>query len=176
MCFVFIWEQTATCTTYSINWFVFITEMKSVYSAVRTGSLNGAVCASSLKVNIATTVRSAHTVFMCFVFISEQTATCATYCINWLVFITEMESVYSAVRTGSLNKAVCASSLKVNIATTVRSVHTVFMCFVIIWEQTATCATYCINWLVFITEMKSVYSAVRTGSLNKAVCASSLKG
>jgi len=29
--------------------------------------------------------------------------------------------------------------------------------------------------LVFITEMKGVYSAVRTGSLNKAVCASSLK-
>ena len=28
----------------------------------------------------------------------------------------------------------------------------------------------------FITEMKSVYSAVRTGSLNKAVCGSSLKG
>ena len=54
--------------------------------------------------------------------------------------------------------------------------HTVFMCFVFIWEQTATCATYSINWLVFITEMKSVYSAVRTGALNKAVCASSLKG
>jgi hypothetical protein len=33
-----------------------------------------------------------------------------------------------------------------------------------------------INWLVFITEMKSVYSAVRTGSLNKAICVSSLKG
>ena len=31
------------------------------------------------------------------------------------------------------------------------------------------------DWF-FITEMKSVYSAVRTGSLNKAVCASSLKG
>ena len=28
----------------------------------------------------------------------------------------------------------------------------------------------------FITEMKSVYCAVRTGSLNKAVCASSVKG
>ena len=27
-----------------------------------------------------------------------------------------------------------------------------------------------------MTEMKSVYSAVRTGSLNKAVCASSLNG
>ena len=50
------------------------------------------------------------------------------------------------------------------------------MCFVFIWEQTATCGTYGINWLVFITEMKSVYSAVRTGSLNKAVCPSSVKG
>ena len=49
MCFVFIWEQTATCTTYSINWSVFITEMKSVYCAVRTGSLNKAVWASYLK-------------------------------------------------------------------------------------------------------------------------------
>ena len=41
---------------------------------------------------------------------------------------------------------------------------TLFMCFVFIWEQTATCATYSINWLVFITEIKSVYCAVRTGS------------
>jgi hypothetical protein len=49
------------------------------------------------------------------------------------------------------------------------------MCFVFIWEHTATCATYSINWLVFITEMKSVYCAVRTGSLNKSVGASSLK-
>jgi len=30
--------------------------------------------------------------------------------------------------------------------------------------------------LVFITEMKSFYCAVRTGSLTKAVCASSLNG
>ena len=52
MCFVFIWEQTATCATYSINFFVFVTEMKSVYSAVRTGSLNRAVCALSLRVKL----------------------------------------------------------------------------------------------------------------------------
>jgi hypothetical protein len=64
---------------------------------------------------------------------------------------------------------------KFNISRIVRSAHTVFMCFVFIWEQTATCATYSINWLVFITEMKSVYSAVWTGSLNKAVCTSSVK-
>jgi hypothetical protein len=125
MCFVFIWEHTATCATYSINWLVFITEMKSVNNAVRTGSLNSAVCVfvftglntgpdNNKKPNghvmhqqYSTTVRSAHTVFMCFVFIWVQTATCVTYSINWLVFITEMKSVYSAVRTGSLNKAVC---------------------------------------------------------------------
>ena len=63
-----------------------------------------------------------------------------------------------------------------NIQKFVGSAHTVFMCFVFMWEQTATCATYSINWLVFITEMESVYCAVRPGSLNKAVCASSLKG
>jgi hypothetical protein len=55
-----------------------------------------------------------------------------------------MQSVYSAVRTGDLNEAVCA------------------------------CATYSMNWLVFITEMESVYSAVRTGDLNEAVCAPSV--
>jgi hypothetical protein len=39
---------------------------------------------------------------MCFVRISEQTAIFSLYNINWLIFITEMESVYCAVRTGSL--------------------------------------------------------------------------
>jgi hypothetical protein len=41
---------------------------------------------------------------MCFVRISEQTATFALYNINRLIFITEVESVYSAVRTESLHK------------------------------------------------------------------------
>jgi hypothetical protein len=41
---------------------------------------------------------------MCFVQLSEQTATFALQNINWLVFITEVESVYSAVRTESLYK------------------------------------------------------------------------
>ena len=47
-----------------------------------------------------------------FVRISEQAATFALDSIDWLGFITVVESVYCAVRTGSLNKAVCASSLK----------------------------------------------------------------
>jgi len=40
------------------------------------------------------------------VFISEKTATCVNYCIMWLVFVTEMGSVYSAVRLGASNWAV----------------------------------------------------------------------
>ena len=39
---------------------------------------------------------------MYFVRIWEQTAFISLYSINWLVFITETECVYCAVRTGSL--------------------------------------------------------------------------
>ena len=43
------------------------------------------------------------TLHLCvFVWISEQTATFSLYFINWLVFMTEVESVYSAVRIESL--------------------------------------------------------------------------
>ena len=44
--------------------------------------------------------------------------------------------------------------------------HSVFMCSVWIWEQTAIISLYSINWLVFITETKCVYCAVRTGYLS----------
>jgi hypothetical protein len=44
-----------------------------------------------------------HSVFTCFVWISEQTAIISLYSINWLVFITDTECVYWAVRTGSSN-------------------------------------------------------------------------
>jgi hypothetical protein len=49
MCFVFILQQTPTFALYNINWFVFLTEMKSVYCAVRTESLDETVSALSLK-------------------------------------------------------------------------------------------------------------------------------
>jgi hypothetical protein len=71
-----------------------------------------AYCLVHQQVSHLRIIRSAHTVFTCFVFISEQTATSAPYNVDSLVFITGMKSVYSAVRTGSLNKAVCASSLE----------------------------------------------------------------
>ena len=40
--------------------------------------------------------------YLCFVWISEQTAIISLYNINWLIFITETESVYCAVRTESV--------------------------------------------------------------------------
>ena len=40
--------------------------------------------------------------------------------------------------------------------------HSVFMCFVWIWEQTAIISLYSINWLVYKTKMECVYCAVRT--------------
>ena len=40
--------------------------------------------------------------------------------------------------------------------------HSVFMCFVWIWEQTAIISLYSINWLVFINETACVYCAVRS--------------
>jgi hypothetical protein len=49
---------------------------------------------------------------MCFVWISEQTAAFALYDVNRFVFITEMESVYYAVRAESLYKNEHSSSLK----------------------------------------------------------------
>jgi len=84
-----------------------------------------------------------HSVFVCFVWIWEQTAIISLYSINWLVFITETECVYCAVRS-----TFCP--------------HNVFMCFVWIWEQTAIISLCSINWLVFITETECVYCAVRS--------------
>ena len=85
---------------------------------------------------------------MCFVWISDQTAIISLHSIKWLVFITEMECVYSAVRTEYLYIVQV-------------------MCFVWISEQTAIISLHSIKWLVFITETECVYSAVRTDSLYK---------
>jgi len=48
-------------------------------------------------------LRGTDWIFMCFVWISEQTAIISLYDINWLVCITETECVHCAVRTGCLN-------------------------------------------------------------------------
>jgi len=57
---------------------------------------------------------------MCFVWISEQTGIISLYIINGLVFITETESVYCAVRTEYMY------IIQVNL--TLRSAHAVYLC------------------------------------------------
>jgi hypothetical protein len=52
------------------------------------------------------------TMHTCFAWNSEQTAIISLYSINLSVFITEAESVYCAVRTGSSNQTDTVSSLK----------------------------------------------------------------
>ena len=49
---------------------------------------------------------------MCFVWISEQTEIISLYSINLSAFKTEAESVYWAVRNGSLNQTDTVSYLK----------------------------------------------------------------
>ena len=71
------------------------------------------ICTTSLTFSNSTFC--AHSVFVCFVWISEQTAIISLYNINWLVFTTETESVYFTVRNGSLY-------------TILRSAHTVYLC------------------------------------------------
>jgi hypothetical protein len=58
------------------------------------------ICTASLTFNNSTFCP--HRVFMCFVWIWEQTAIISLYNINWLVCVTQMECVYCEVRTGSL--------------------------------------------------------------------------
>ena len=69
---------------------------------------------------------------------------------------------------------VCTASLTFNSSTFCP--HSVFVCFVWIWEQTAFISLYSINWLVFITEAECVYCAVRTGSLTQTDTFWYLKG
>jgi hypothetical protein len=75
-----------------------------------------------------------------------------------------------------------SKSLAVSLRTTRFSNQNFYMVLALRWvflrisEQTATFALYIINWLVFITVVKSVYSAVRTDSLYEACYVPSLKG
>ena len=51
---------------------------------------------------------------MCFAWISEQSAIISLYTINLSDFVIEANSVYCAVRTGSLNQTDTVASLKGN--------------------------------------------------------------
>ena len=143
MCFVWIWEQTAIISLYSINWLVCITETECVYCAVRTEHLT-----------LTNSTFCPHSVFTCFVWIWEQTGIISLYSINWLVCITETECVYCAVRTEILT-----------LTNSTFLSQSVLLCFLWIWEKTAIISLYSISWLVCVTEAECVYCAVRTEHL-----------
>ena len=73
MCFVWIWEQTAIISLYSINWlFLFNRDGVCLLRGQDWISIyNSMFCLES--------------VFMCFVWVWEQTAIISLYSINWLV-------------------------------------------------------------------------------------------
>ena len=78
-------------------------------------------------VTICTTEFGPQSVFMCFVWISEKTAIISLYSTNCLVFVTEMECVYCAVRTGYL----CIIQFYLD----PRSVHVTFVVYrLVLWQ------------------------------------------
>jgi len=126
---VWIWEQTAIISLYSIDCLVFITETEIVYCAVRfTFYVLPTHCIYVFCVDLRTNsdyfivqhwlvgfynwdgvcllcgtfyiLRSAHTVYLCVLCGSEnkQWLFHCTTLTDWLVFITETECVYCAVR------------------------------------------------------------------------------
>jgi hypothetical protein len=101
------------------------------------------ICTISLTFNNSTFCPNS--VFMCFLWIWEQTAIIYLYSINWLVFIRE---IYPFKAQWLLY---VPSGLTFNNSTFCP--HSVFMCFVWIWEQTAIISLYSINWLVFIRDI-----------------------
>ena len=87
MCFVWIWEQTAIISLYSIDWLVFITEAESVYCAVRYGSLY------TIQTHLKPSGHYIYHQFNIHQFYVLPTQCICVFCvdrINRLVFITEM--------------------------------------------------------------------------------------
>ena len=100
-----IWQQTVelfivkVSDSSSNHWFLTIKKCISV-ACLTFKSLEVTLCITVFKIKKFCMLI---TLQLCvFVRISEQTATFALYCTNWLVFITVVESVYSAVRIDCL--------------------------------------------------------------------------
>ena len=117
--------------------------------------LKPSVLFGSTNFNIQQILRSAHTVYLCVLCGSENKQPLFPYTALTDWFYNRDLTLYSPVVT------ICTASLTFNNSTFCP--HTVFMCFVWIWEQTAIISLYNINWQVFITETQCVHCAVRTG-------------
>jgi len=133
MCFVWIWEQTATISLYNINWLVCITETECVYCAVRTGSLY-------------IILRSAHTVYLCVLCGSENKQRLFPFTGSTDWFLWPIRSVYCAVRTESLYVIL-------------RSAHTVYLCVLCGSENKQRLFSYTALTDWFLWPRRSVFTA-----------------
>jgi hypothetical protein len=136
-------------------------------------------CMASLTFNSSTFFP--HSVFMCFVWIWEQTVIISLYSNEWLVFITKTERV--TARYGLHLRVIYINLSKPSgqymyqqfiFNSSTSYPHCVFMCFVWIWEQTAIISVHNINWLILIIKTGCVYCAVQVelvGVLVICVCA-----
>jgi hypothetical protein len=148
MCSVWISEQTAIISLYSINRLVFYNRHLTLCSPAVT------IFTTSL------TLKNFTFYPQCvYVFCVDLRANSDYFPIQHSLagFYNRDFTFCSPVVT------ICTTSLTFNNSTFCP--NSVFMCFVWIWEQTAIISLYSINWF-FITEKESVYCAVRTGFLN----------
>jgi hypothetical protein len=117
----------------------------SIASSFKTQSLLQVPTAMFLTVR-KKTLRSIHTVyvFVCFVWISEQTAIISLYYINWLVFITETECAYCAVQAEAIHYVPPGLTF----TNPTFFPHSVFMCLYRSQKKTAIISLYSIDWFL----------------------------
>ena len=90
----------------------------NVYNCLNTTLCSPVVTICTASLTFSSSTFCPHRVFMCSVWISEQTAIISLYNINWLVFIIQTQCVYCAVRTG------CSNVIQINRSVEfARSVH-----------------------------------------------------
>ena len=93
----------------------------------------------------------------------DQTVSCLPAYGFFNVVISSLKCGSTASNVRELSPLVTIYTASLTFSNSTFCPHSVFMCFVWIWEQTAIISLYNINWLVCITETECVYCAVRTG-------------
>jgi len=170
MCSAFCTHNLFIIYLYSNNWLVCITDGVCLLRGKEWifNPLSPVVTICTTSLTFGNSAFCPHSVFMCFVWIWEQTAIVPLYIINWLVHITETECLLRGMEWifNPLSPVLTLCTTSLTFGNSPFCPHSVFVCFVWISEQTAVISLYSINWLVFITETGDVYCEVRNGSLN----------
>jgi len=136
MCFVWIWEQTATIILHNINWLVCITDIKPI-------TAQWLLYVPPVK--HSKILSSTHTVHLCVLCGSESKQRLFPYTALSDWFYNRCLPIYSPV------VIICTTSLTPNNSTFFP--HSVLMCFVWIWEHTAVISLHSIIWFAFVTDI-----------------------